>query len=192
MTEGQRELVELGNRLAAFTALVCEELHLMGAYFSVENPARSWLWLFPDMQRVEAMCGVAFAHVFYSDFGTCYRKPTAVLHNTPTLHALRPERAKGVVTAQLRGRVWWNGELVFRTALASMYPPDFGVAYGRLMAEALTMRASALENGDVVPMASRQLDCGMPVDGAEALAEWAVWFRLEQGPVYSGFIEPAS
>eukprot|EP00972_Heterocapsa_arctica_P107411 15820862-Heterocapsa_arctica.AAC.1 len=77
-----------------------------------------------------------------------------------------------IVTTQLRGMVQWRGRMVFRTALASMYPPRLGVLYGKLIAESLELRLAAEAKRAPIPMALASRDQGVPIDGGSASASW--------------------
>ena len=57
-------------------------------------------------------------------------------------------------TLTLRGKMWWEGKLQFKTHVAQPYPPLLGVAYAELMQEALRLRAVAAGEGSPTPMAS--------------------------------------
>ena len=126
----------------------------MGGFFSVENPELSWLWLLPGMLMLADLEGVHFARILFKQFAVPYFKPTLMLHNTPTVHRLRSRGAPWVGdTLVLRGKMWWDGRLQFRTHVAQPYPPVLGVAYAKLIQEALHTRAAALEGGLPCPMA---------------------------------------
>ena len=64
----QQELVDMGNALVEFTALLCDVLHAAGASFSVENPEMSWVWLLAPVRRLRMLSGVVFSKVFFSDY----------------------------------------------------------------------------------------------------------------------------
>ena len=139
-----RDLVDTGNDLMAFTWQCCMELMCMHAYFSVENPERSWLWYIGNFMDLSQLDGVAFARFLFRNFGVPFFKPTLALHNTPTLHLLRvPVLPWPGETISLRGKVWWNGKLAFRTQVAEAYPPALASKYGELMAQALDQRSEA-------------------------------------------------
>ena len=53
--------------------------------------------------------------------------------------------------------MWWEGKLQFLTHVAQPYPPALGIQYGALMAEAVRLRAVAIESGVRVPMAAAEL-----------------------------------
>ena len=54
----QQELVDLGNRLAAWALSFIQAIHVAGGYFTVENPYLSWLWWLPDWVLFKQSDGV--------------------------------------------------------------------------------------------------------------------------------------
>ena len=153
LSVGQQALITVGNALAQFTVKLCK--HLMGyeGRFSIENPCLSWLWAVPGVRDIYAEITTAFTIVTYKDFGTGYVKPTALLHNLPFGHELwRPpvELRNPIV---LRGWLWFDGQKVARTALASRYPPQFAVTLAKLMQKSLDARSAALAAGGPIPHA---------------------------------------
>ncbi len=85
----QHALVETGNALLSFTVCCCFALTEMHAYFSVENPELSWLWVQHDMDMLLRMEGVALVRFLFKQFAVPFVKPTLIAHNMPTLHMLR-------------------------------------------------------------------------------------------------------
>ena len=60
----QQRMVDLGNRLLAFTMECCKCLHLAKAYFSVENPELSWAWVTNVVQALKVRrCETRSLHV---------------------------------------------------------------------------------------------------------------------------------
>lgn len=159
----QQELVSIGNRLTVWTVQVCLALWLADAYFSVENPERSWIWtldLVRDLYQLRGVAAVVFQFATY--LAPC-RKDTVILHNTPTLHRLWgpvPEEAPAPVP--LRGTVVVHGRKIFKTKLMQAYPPLLGLAYGGLTREAIALRDAAVSAGAPVPMAIADEDVGLP------------------------------
>ena len=87
-----------------------------------------------------------------------------MLHCMPRLHDLanaRPDVKR--CTVVLRGKVLWKGEPVWRTALASPYPPALTKEWAKFVAEALGIRQQALDAGTPVPHADHRHDSGFPV-----------------------------
>ena len=83
-----QELVDQGNLLALVSCQLCVALYEQEAYFSLENPEHSLLWLLPQVLEVFDMPGVASVLLTYAAYGTLYLKPTILIHNLPTLQAL--------------------------------------------------------------------------------------------------------
>ena len=158
------ELVRIGNEFAEFTAQAALVALAEGAYFSIENPRSSWLWTHPAIRELAARPGVGFTIIEYTWFGAAWKKPTAFLHNLPTLYKLKEyEAGAREATVRLRGTCWWDGREQFRTALASAYPPLLGVAYAEALAEALTLKAEATARGEPIPMMDLAHDAGCPL-----------------------------
>ena len=150
----QQRMVDLGNRLLAFTMECCKCLHLAKAYFSVENPELSWAWVTNVVQALLKSEDVKLVRFMFRDFNVPFYKPTVILHNTPTLHMLSvPVATWPGRCIPLRGLAIWEGQLQFRTQIAEPYPPAFGVRFGELMLEAILLRKAALQASLPVPFA---------------------------------------
>ena len=106
--------------------------------------------------------GVIYTFVLYDQYGAAYVKPSAFLHNSPTLHGLRIY-GPYLATVTLRGLVRWQGEWVARTHLASIYPPRLGSKYGQLVADSLEHRSVAIAAGEPIPQACQADDFGFPL-----------------------------
>ena len=99
--------------------------------------------------------GVRLRGILPKHVGACVKKSTYMLHNLPHLHNLasaKPDVRKCAVV--LRGQVLWQGEPVWRTALASPYPPALTKEWAKFVAEALVFRQIALDAGAPVQFAS--------------------------------------
>ena len=71
--------------------------------------------------------GVQFVRFLFENFAVPYFKPTLMLRNLPTLHRINDEGAHWVgETLTLRGKMWWDGKLQFKTHIAQPYPPLLG------------------------------------------------------------------
>ncbi len=160
LSSSQELLVRGGNALATFAAWVCYEMLPIKAHFSVEKPLLSWLWATPEFLQLYSFDGVSYVHVRYSDYGTAYVKPTAVLHNSPHLHELWQPKADVSSGVMLRGLVQWQGTWVARTRLASPYPPALGVRFGSLVRKSFEL----LQHAELrhFAMAVAHGDCGFP------------------------------
>ena len=148
---------------------VCAAIHNAGGYFTLENPARSWIWAFDECLHLAEQPGVAYLVVRYWDFGTSYVKPTCFFHNVPTLHEMIPDKMPVFNPTVLRGKVAYNGQQVFRTALASPYPSELGLAYGKCLKAALDLKLIAEGQGLPAPRADMDYNAGNPLP-AHALA----------------------
>ena len=164
LTSNQQVLVDTGNSLAAFTAAAVRAAIKSDLYFSVENPQESYLWIQPLVRQISAEPGVGYTRVFYNHFGMPWLKPTVFMHNTPTLHELA--EGTGEVTlpsVRLRGMVCVEGQMVFRTALASTYPVQLAEAYARLLADALLLKEESARLGLPVPLMPLAESAGCPM-----------------------------
>ena len=166
LNEKQLALITVGNDLAEFTVSICQQLLQHGGYFSVENPCLSWLWALPKMRDLYAEPATAFTIVAYREFGVRYVKPTAILHNMPCLHELWRPKTELVNPIVLRGWLWYDGQSVARTSLASRYPPDLARNMAKLIKKSLDMREVALKLNDIIPTAEGAVDDGFPLPEA--------------------------
>ena len=122
----------------------------------------------------------------FKNFTVPYFKPTLALHSTPTLHRLREHFAPlPGDTIPLRGQMWWEGKLQFLTHVAQPYPPALGIHYGALMAEAVRLRAVAIESGVRVPMAVAEL-AGVPSLSLQQAAWLSPWEGGSEAVACSG------
>ena len=135
----------------------------MSAYWALENPHRSFLWLLPVLLMLWNVGGVGFVHFTMKSYGLACLKPTVILTNVPTFVRLNkpiPEFASPFV---LRGQICFEGMWQFMTALACPYPPALGMTVGELTAEALQLRDEARKHGEDVPMLLPCNDMGNPM-----------------------------
>ena len=160
--------MEDGNQLAEVSAAICRAAWEHSCYFSLENPEKSLLWLYPAIAALFSLPGVASVLVYYNAYGTLYVKPTLILHNSPRLHVLHlPQPLMQSQKIELRGWVMFDGERVARTLLAQAYPPKLSIAFGTLMQASLADRRLALSERRPVPMASILESSGHPFWGAQ-------------------------
>ena len=93
---GDAASVRLGNCLAAFSAqvlLLCALLLIPGA---VENPATSWIWSTPWMQRLAARGDVRLATTEFCQWQRApFKKSTSFLHTCVDLTAVSAKRCSG-------------------------------------------------------------------------------------------------
>ena len=123
--EPKNALVMEANLLAARTAQLATLQHKVNGWFSIENPANSFIWLLKSMTRVAKNQTVNKVVGDQCMFGGEYVKPTLWLTNAPHLNILA-KRCPGLpkhVHEKLVGftKNFW-GESVFKTSLAAEYP----------------------------------------------------------------------
>ena len=70
MSERQTLMIVIGNSLLVFTVVLCLELWLVSAFFSVENPSRSYLWVQTPLLRMQSVTGAAFTTFTMRHFGS--------------------------------------------------------------------------------------------------------------------------
>ena len=88
------------------------------------NPELSWLWLLALMLMLADSGVVQFIRLHFKNFAVPYFEPALVLHNTPTLHRMNEFGVPWVgETITLRGRMWWEGRLQWKTHVAQTYIP---------------------------------------------------------------------
>ena len=131
----QIALVDDGNILVVFTALFIVLLLRADCRFALENPWRSLAWLHPLLRWIGRQLGVIYTHFDMCEYGAPWKKPTCVLHDTPFLSELRRSSGRKKDLVVLRGKVLHKGKWVFRTSLASQYPPRLCRVVGRMVGD---------------------------------------------------------
>ena len=131
----QINLVDDGNLLLLFTAMYIMLIVMVGCYFALENLLRSLAWWHDLLRWIASLEGVLFTHFDMCDYGAPWRKTTCILHNTPCLHKLEGAKKYRGELQVLRGKVWFKGTWVFRTALACQYPPKLCLKAATLVTE---------------------------------------------------------
>ena len=163
LKDHQQALVSTGNALLQFTVDTCILIHSQGGYFSIENPELSWMWVQACMLILLRVPGVAMVRFLFKAFLVPFTKPTAIVHNIPTLHRLREGVAQWTADCVvLRGQILWKGKKVFRTHLAQAYPPLLCIKYGELLQEAVQLREKAVSENLPVPHADPSHSDGFP------------------------------
>ena len=107
--------------------------------------------------------GLAMVRFLFKAFLVPFTKPTAMVHNLPTLHKLK----EGVKMwagdcVVLRGQIMWPGKPVFRIKSAQANPPLLCVKYGELLQDAVQLREEALSQDLLVPHADPSPCDGLP------------------------------
>ena len=114
----QQDLVDTGNRLAAWTLAFITALHAAHRYFTVENPYMSWLWWLPAWIEFKKLTGVIATVLQQRCYGWITRKDTILLHNSPELHVLGTSDVECPNSkVVLRGLCMYEGKAVFKTKL---------------------------------------------------------------------------
>ena len=115
-----------GNELARRMAKLCRTQQRAGGFWSIENPANSFMWMFPPVAALNKLPDVHFVVGDQCCFGGTYRKPTGWLTNAPFLKVLSqtcPGVPLHVKHPSLEGRVIGpDGVEVWLTELAAEYP----------------------------------------------------------------------
>ena len=159
----QQDLVDTGNRLAAWTLAFIMVLHAAHRYFTVENPYMSWLWWLPEWRKFKQRIGVITTLLQQRCYGWITRKDTFFLHNNPLLPGMGTSDVECPSSdVVLRGLCRYEGQTVFRTKLSQSYPPNMAIAYGIIVEAAMEAREEAVSRGHLVPHADSRFDDGLP------------------------------
>ena len=123
LSSRQQDLVDTGNRLAAWTLAFITVLHAAHRYFTVENPYMSWLWWLPEWIKFKQLDGVIATVLQQRCYGWITRKDILLLHNNPVLKEMGTSDVECPSSdIVLRGLCWYEGKEVFRTKLSQSYP----------------------------------------------------------------------
>ena len=71
--------VEIGNRLATFSACIFLLARSLNIPVALENPSTSWLWSLPCIQRIMQLNNVQITVVDYCAYGKPWRKRTTIM-----------------------------------------------------------------------------------------------------------------
>lgn len=113
----------VAKRLAA----ICFKRHRADRYWSIENPADSFLWEMKDYKKLAALVGVTMLLLDQCAYGALSKKPTAILSNAPWLFGSGRlcKDAPAHEHLTLQGHTWdyrvSPPVRVWRTALAAEY-----------------------------------------------------------------------
>jgi hypothetical protein len=122
-----QDKVRLGTQFLDITLLLCEMVVNHGGHWSIENPSSSMLWIMP---QTIALLGLRNSFLFTLDmcaFGSEHMKPTTFASSHACLQGMVrkcPGLSLNHVHIPLQGTVMVNGEEVFRTKLAQVYPEE--------------------------------------------------------------------
>eukprot|EP00435_Cladocopium_sp_Y103_P062650 s293_g24.t1 len=119
-----RRREELGCCLATFTVEACFAATRKGIFWSVENPASSRLWEYPDMLLLRSLPGVQEIYLDQCQYGVEYKKPTMIWTIYPGLAVLNKTCTHFRHSVVLCGQVKVGGSWKHRTSLAGAYPPQ--------------------------------------------------------------------
>ena len=152
--EGDRIAVRVGNALMFFAVRVCVLACFYHVAWSLENPARSRIWLAPRMKQLERRRGVSSVIVHYCMWGAPWRKPTKIIsflldtsemQNNLCLGAKRGMcRRTGKPHTVLQGQ---GPDGTFRTFRANPYPEKLCAVWARAFANSwISDQASRLSS----------------------------------------------
>ena len=123
--EPKPRVVREGNLLAARSAQLAMLQYKAGGWFSIENPATSFMWIYAPVRRLLKLEGVQLLAGDQCMFGGEYRKPTSWLTNAEHIKKIAvkcpgpPEHEHPALAGKVRD---FHGKLVWKTSLAAEYP----------------------------------------------------------------------
>ncbi len=144
----------LSNRMAVIVCRLCMKLHQNGAFFSLENPEESHLWLCVYVLELLALCGdeaiVVNFHqcAFDLQLPGCAenmfcKKATTLLTNIHELKGLE-RRCPGKSDAHQHDCAWGTGKCdgtsYSKAAAAGRYPPKLCGSWSELACAAISAR----------------------------------------------------
>jgi len=120
--------VKDANMLVQRLARLARVVHRCGGYWSIENPARSYIWLFHPLVSLAKLAGAKLIIGDQCLHGGLYRKPTGWLTTAPFLQVLEgccPGPPSHPRHPALQGwAVAPDGRQCWLTELAAEYPQD--------------------------------------------------------------------
>ena len=131
--------VDEGNHLLAFSCRLIHEAQVKGIPWILENPNSSRAWLTPSLQQVIGQKFVETCVLDFCQFGTPWKKPTALLHERIDLsrvartckHAQYKCSRSGKAHVQLLGV---DNHGIFMTLRAQPYPYELCEVLAQLIA----------------------------------------------------------
>ena len=142
--DGSLERELLGNRLADVVGQLCQLLIDNGGYYSIENPAGSYLFKYAPICRLIGQlfnfCQCAYGLVLPGAQQHHYcRKNTSILSNLPELVILQLS-CPGISATHVHDVAWGSRKLDGRTVSlarsAGAYPPNLCMAWAQAVAAA--------------------------------------------------------
>ena len=95
LSEKECKRINDHNRIAEWTAVVCQMALEDGRSFMVENPLRSYLWCLPSFRALASDPSVSFVRCDSCMFGSSRCKPTGFLTNIPQAEHPLGRRCQG-------------------------------------------------------------------------------------------------
>ena len=132
LSKGDQEKVRLGTLFLDITLQLCAALASVGAFWSIENPATSMLWLMPQMVEFCNRFSPTRIELHMCAFGSLHFKPTSFLtsaKNLVPIGRLCPGISNSHARDALTGTVLIEGRQVYKTKLAQVYPHTLCEAY---------------------------------------------------------------
>ena len=156
--------VTMGTEFMFFTQRMATLCHKLGVLWSVENPASSFIWVMPPILDLAQLPTVQKITLDMCRFGSVHKKPTSIMA-AMDLHELarscdmvaRPHEHEPLV-----GMVTINGQKVFRTKLAQVYPAELCDAWAAVVAAVRSHDPLAATFELVTPASGRKRPVGQP------------------------------
>ena len=145
--------VRVGNALMWLGVRFARACRAFGIPWSIENPARSRLWIAPQMSKLSRMRNVVFSVTHYCMWGASWRKPTGfltwglVMESIDSVRCIGAKRGLCVRTGEPHVVLSGKGpDGTFKTLLANPYPKKLCQALARAYMNAdVASRASLFE-----------------------------------------------
>ena len=122
-----KEKVRLGTFFMTLTLEWCALITDAGAFWSIENPASSMMWLMPAMVAFVITFQALKFELHMCAYGSKHMKPTLFVTSWAALEAIVrtcPGKTATHVHEPLKGKVKHEGRWVYRTKLAQVYPHE--------------------------------------------------------------------
>ena len=144
LDEPNQALLDNGNMLIEWSALLMWTLYMAGGYLSIENPWPGFMWLQSCILAIHALEGVILTTMSMSALQVNYDKSTGLMHNMPTAWRLGARKIRENIEIVLRCKVWYKGRMIYKTRKVEPYPIDMTKQYAIVFDEALEARTCAL------------------------------------------------
>ncbi|CAK0822424.1 unnamed protein product, partial [Prorocentrum cordatum] len=130
LSHADADKVRVGNLLMFFSVAVMRDAMILGIPATLENPARSRIWICPAMQRLQTSNKINFTVTDFCMWGAQWRKSTGFLSTGLCMDALAEARCLGAKRGlckrsgqphiPIQGK---NDKGVFWSKIAEPYPP---------------------------------------------------------------------